>query len=124
MALAYIVQALVVTIVGLNMGFRYVRQIMCAVNIFYGAWCVLLRLILFVFLKRVTRQSNLDLWKKHLLPKKYQASHQASTERQQPIALPHHAPNSGLAKTNKASDREMNCHSSSSPFVSPHFTHE
>ncbi len=32
MALAYIAQALVVTIVGLNMGFRYVRHIMCAVK--------------------------------------------------------------------------------------------
>jgi hypothetical protein len=30
MALSYIAQALVVTIVGLNMGFRYVRHCMCS----------------------------------------------------------------------------------------------
>jgi hypothetical protein len=39
-------------------------------------------------------------------------------------ALPHHGPSSGLAKTNKASEREMNCHNSSSSFVLPHYTHE
>ena len=37
-----------------------------------------------------------------------------------PDVLPHHGPNSGLAKTNKASERDMNCHSSSSHFVFPH----
>jgi hypothetical protein len=40
---------------------------------------------------------------------------------QQAVVLPHHGPNSGLAETNKASEREMKCHSSSSPFVLPHY---
>jgi hypothetical protein len=43
---------------------------------------------------------------------------------QQVAALPHHSPDSGLAKTYKASEREMNFHSSASSFVLPHYTHE
>jgi hypothetical protein len=39
-------------------------------------------------------------------------------------ALPHHGPSSGLAKTNKALERKMNCHRPSLPFVLPHHTHE
>jgi hypothetical protein len=55
-------------------------------------------------LKHETRQNYFDVWKNILLPKK----HQASTAPQQLIVLPHHGPNSGLAKTNKASEKEMN----------------
>jgi hypothetical protein len=95
-------------------------DIVCAVNIFY---CACIKISFVWILKRETRQNNLDLWKKIVLPKKYQASQQVSTERQ-PVALPHHGPNSGLVKTNKASEREMNCHSSSSPFVLPYYTNE
>jgi hypothetical protein len=43
---------------------------------------------------------------------------------QQVVVLPHRGPNSGLAETNKASEREMKCHTSSSPFVLPPSTHE
>jgi hypothetical protein len=110
MALSYIAQALVVTIIGLNMGFRYVRHCMCEVNIFY---CACIKIHFVCILKRVTRQNYLDIWKKMLLPNKYQAS----TAPQVFVVLPHHAPNSGLAETNKASERDMNCHSSSSPIV-------
>ncbi len=63
-------------------------------------------------LKRETRQNYIGVWKTFLLPKKYQAL----IAPEQAVVLPHHGPNSGLAKTNKASEREMNCHSSSSPF--------
>jgi hypothetical protein len=42
---------------------------------------------------------------------------------QQVDVLPHHGPNSGLAKTNKAPERGMKFHSCSSPFVLPHYTH-
>jgi hypothetical protein len=94
MTLSYIAQAIVVTILGLNMGFKYVRYCMCSE---YFLFARVLRFILFVFLKRETRQNSLDVWKKTLLPKKYQASQQASTEGQHPVALPHHGPNSGLA---------------------------
>jgi hypothetical protein len=57
---------------------------------------------MFVWLFRL-KEENFRIWKLFLFglllqPKNYQAS----TERQQPVALPHHAPNSGLAKTNKA----------------------
>ncbi len=45
MALSYIAQALVVTIVGLNMGFRYVRHCMQWIS----SIARLLRLVLFVF---------------------------------------------------------------------------
>jgi hypothetical protein len=44
----------------------------------------------------------------------------ADTKTKEPLA--HHGPNSGLAKTNKASEREMSCHTSSAPFVLPHYT--
>ena len=71
-------------------------------------------------LKRETRQNYIDKWQKMLLRKKYQSS----TAPQQPVVLPHHGPNSGLAKTKKASEKELNCHSSSSPFVLLHCTHE
>jgi hypothetical protein len=80
-------------------------NIVCAVNMFYFA-CIKINLV--CILKRESRQNYLNIWKKILLPKKYQASQQASTARQQPFALPHHGPNSGLAKTNKASRRERN----------------
>jgi hypothetical protein len=40
---------------------------------------------------------------------------------QEVVVLPHHGPNSGLAKT---TEREMKCHSSFSPFILPHYTHE
>jgi hypothetical protein len=92
------------------------------VNIFYCAYikvtfvCILKRETFVCILKCETRQNYFDIWKKILLPKKYQAS----AAPQQPVFLPHHGPNSGLAKTNKASEREMNCHSSSSPFFLPH----
>jgi hypothetical protein len=43
---------------------------------------------------------------------------------QQAVVLPHHGPNSGLAKTIKAPERDMKCHNSSPPFVLPHYTHE
>jgi hypothetical protein len=114
MALTYIAQALVVTIVGLNMGFRYARHCMC---IFH---CECIKINYACILKRETRQNNRDIWKKILLLKKYQAS----TAPQQPVVLPHHEPNSGLAETKKASEGEMNCRGSSLPFVLPHCTHE
>jgi hypothetical protein len=108
MVLAYIAKALVVTIVGLEMGFRYARHCMC---IFYYER---IKINFVCILKRETRQKKISL------PKKYQAL----SAPHQPVVLPHHEPNSGLAKTKKASEREMNCHSSSSPFVLPHCTHE
>jgi hypothetical protein len=63
-----------------------------------------------------TRKNYFDVWKKTLLPKNYQAS----TPVRQYVVLPHHGPNSGLTKTNKASEREMNCHGFFPPFVLPH----
>jgi hypothetical protein len=51
-------------------------------------------------LKRETRQKYFDVWKKKLQRKIHQA----------PIVLPHHGPSSGLAKTNKASEREREMH--------------
>jgi hypothetical protein len=92
-------------------------DIVRAVNISYRA-CIKIHFV--CILKRETRQTYLDIWKKIVLPKKYQAS----TALQQLVVLPHHGPNSGLAKTNKTSERDMSCHSSSSPFVLPHYTHE
>jgi hypothetical protein len=98
MALSYIAQALVVTIVGLNMGFRYSRHCMCS-------GCILLRVLRLIvcILKRETRPKNLDIWKKMLLPKKYLVSAR-QPRRDVLIIVPHHGPHSGLAKTNKASD--------------------
>jgi hypothetical protein len=93
-------------------------DIVCAVNIFY---CACIKIHFVCILKRETRQNYFDIWKKMLLPKKYQVS----TAPQQLVVLPHHGPNSGLAKTNKASERDMNRRiSSSSPFVLPPYTHE
>jgi hypothetical protein len=92
MAMSYIAQALVVTIVGLNMGFRYARHCMC---IFY---CECIKVNFVCILKHETRQNNRAIWKKMLLPKNYQAS----TSPQQLVVLPHHEPNSGLAKTKKS----------------------
>jgi hypothetical protein len=92
-------------------------DIVCAVNIFY---CACIKIYFVCILKRETRLKYFDIWKKSLLPKKYQAS----TAPQQLFVLPHHGPNSGLAKKNKASEREMHCHSSSLPCVLPHYSHE
>jgi hypothetical protein len=90
-------------------------DIVCAVNIFY---CAYNKIKFVCILKRETRQNYRDIWKKILLPKKYQAS----TAPQQPVVFPHHGPNSGLAKTNKASERKIHCHSSYSTlcFATPH----
>ncbi len=109
MVLAYIAQAVVVTIVGFNMGFRYVRHCM--------QWTFSIAHVL----RLIFRQNYCGIWKKILLPKKYERNVAAKIPS---VFLPHHGPNSGLAKTKKASEREMNCHSSSSPFVLPHYTHE
>ncbi len=70
-------------------------DIVCVVNIFYFAR---IKISFVCFLKRETRQNYFDIWKKNLLPKKYQVS----TAPHQIVVLPHHGPNSGLAKTNKA----------------------
>ncbi len=94
-------------------GIQVCPDIVCAANIFY---CACIKINFVCILKRETRQNYFDIWQKTLLRKKYQSS----TAPQQPVVLPHHGPNSGLAKTNKASERDMNCHSSSSPFVFPY----
>ena len=88
-----------------------------AVNIFY---CACVKISFVCILKRETRTKYFDTWKKNLfVRKKYQAS-----TAQQFVVLPHHGPNSGLAKTKKALEKELNCHSSSLPFVLLHCTHE
>ena len=89
-----------------------------AVNIFY---CAFVKINFVCILKCETRTKYFDIWKKILFVRK---KYQASTAPQQFVVLPHHGPNSGLAKTSKASEREMNCHSSSSPFVLPTYPHE
>ncbi len=89
-------------------------DIVCS-EIFY---CACFKINFICILKRETRQTYFDVWKNILLPKKYQAS----TAPQQLLILPHHGPNSGLVKTGKASERDMSCHCSSSPFVLPHYT--
>jgi hypothetical protein len=60
-----------------------------------------------------------QVWKK----KRSQKLGLHASARQQVVALPHHGPNSGLAKTNKALERDMNCHSSSSLFVLSQYTY-
>jgi hypothetical protein len=68
-------------------------------------YCACIKINFVCILKRETRQTYLDIWKKNLLRKKYQAS----TAPQQPVVLPRHGQNSGVAKTNKASGRDMDC---------------
>ncbi len=75
---------------------------------------------LFVFI--LDRKKNIDIWKRKFFWSRQGSASLSATH--QPGFLPHHGPNSGVAKTNKASEREMNCLSSSSPFVLPHYTHE
>ncbi len=83
-------------------------DIVCELIIFYRA-CIKINFV--CILKRETRQNYFDVWKKILQPKKFQASTALV------VVLPHHGPNSGLAKTNKASERDIHCHRPSSLFV-------
>jgi hypothetical protein len=108
-------------IVGLNMGFRSLSvSATSIIDIEMVSRNPLYFFASFVFI--LDREKNVDIWRKCFWSR--QGSTGLTATQQLVVVLPHHGPNSGLAKTNKASEREMNCHSSSSPFVLPHYTHE